>query len=313
MSMIALNSTSKMLRLLADETRLRILHLLAEEELSGTDLVEILNMAQSRIATHLSVLRENDLVSKRRVGRRSLYTLRDGEHSAFLERVLQEARSAPEFDIDLQALEALRRHRREKTRSYFDRVAATFAEQILPGRTWEGLARAMLQLAPRGRYVDLGVGDGLLTLMLAEVAESVTAVDLSTEMLDALRDRAEARGIENIDFLAGEIENVPLPDGCADVVVMSQALHHADVPEHALGEAARILRPGGRLLVIDLLRHTEAWVREKLEHRHLGFLESTLRDLLQQTGFQSVAVQNAARDPHPPHFMTLVATGTKPN
>lgn len=310
--MLALDGTSKLLKILGDATRLRILHLLDEEELSGTDLVEILNMAQSRIATHLSVLRRRALVTQRRDGRRTLYSLSDGVHADLLRRVLAEAKSAQEFEVDTRALNALRMRRLEKTRSYFDRVAATFAEQILPGRTWEGLARALLLLAPRGRYVDLGVGDGLLTLMLAQVAETVTAVDLSTEMLETLEERARAEGVANIEYVQGEIEQVPLPDGHADVVVMSQALHHADVPETSLAESMRILRPGGRVLVIDLLQHAEGWVREKLQHRHLGFSQSELQDLLTRAGFEGVSVHSAARDPHPPHFVTLVASGSKP-
>lgn len=311
--MLALDGTSRLLKILGDATRLRILHLLDEEELSGTDLVEILNMAQSRIATHLSVLRRRQLVTQRRIGRRTLYSLSDGVHTDFLRRVLSEAKNAQEFEVDTRALQALRLRRLQKTRSYFDRVAATFEDQILPGRTWEGLARGLLLLAPRGHYVDLGVGDGLLTLMLAQVADSVTAVDLSSEMLDKLEERAQSEGVDNIDYVRGEIENVPLPDAETDVVVMSQALHHADVPERSLAESFRLLRPGGRLLVIDLLQHAEGWVREKLQHRHLGFSQSELQTLLERAGFVDVVVQNAARDPHPPHFVTLVATGSKPS
>lgn len=311
-TMLALDGTSKLLKILGDATRLRILHLLDEEELSGTDLVEILNMAQSRIATHLSVLRKRALVTQRRDGRRTLYSLGQGSHADLLRRVLDEAKSAQEFEVDTRALHALRVRRLEKTRSYFDRVAATFAEQILPGRTWEGLARALLMLAPKGRYVDLGVGDGLLTLMLAQVADSVTAVDLSSEMLEKLEERAKAQNVNNIEYLRGEIEKVPLPDAHADVVVMSQALHHADVPDASLRESLRILRPGGRILVIDLLQHAETWVREKLQHRHLGFSQQELESLLTTTGFANVSVQSAARDPHPPHFVTLVASACKP-
>src|SRR6185436_19097660 len=121
------------------------------------------------------------------------------------------------------------------------RVAASFGDELLPGRTWEGLARALLQLAPRGRYADLGIGDGLLTLMLAEVAQVVTAVDISQAMLSQLAARAKAKGIHNIETVEGDIESLPLPDSSHDVVVMSQALHHAHDPERALREAGRVL------------------------------------------------------------------------
>jgi ArsR family transcriptional regulator len=109
-----------------------------------------------------------------------------------------------------------------------------------------------------------------------------------------------------------DIEDLPLEDGSFEVAVLSQALHHAQVPARALREAARILAPGGRLLVIDLLAHAEDWVREKLQHVHLGFTEAELEQHMREAGFRSVAIQRAARDPHPPYFITLVATGLRP-
>jgi ArsR family transcriptional regulator len=226
---------------------------------------------------------------------------------------MKENHGSPELAADLAGLETLRQARREKSRAYFDRVAASFGEQLLPGRTWEGLARALIQLAPRGRYADLGVGDGLLTLMLAEVADVVTAVDISPEMLGALTARAKKRGITNLETVEGEIEDLPLPDASHDVAVMSQALHHAQDPVQALSEARRILVPGGRILAIDLLAHNEEWVREKLEHVHLGFTEAALGEALQAAGFDRCSIQRAARDPQPPHFMTLVATARRPS
>lgn len=297
---------------MGDETRLRILRLLRREELTGTDLMEILNMGQSRISTHLSLLKEVGLVTDRRAGRHSFFSIARNPASELLERILEQNGEAPEFETDQRGLEDLMLRKRDEAQSYFDRVAASFGEQILPGRTWEGLARAILKLAPRARYADLGVGDGLLTLMLAEVAKKVVAVDLSPKMLDHLRQRAKAKGFNNIETIKGELDDLPLEEQTIDVAVLSQALHHAEIPLRALQEAARILVPGGRVLVIDLLAHTEDWVREKLQHRHLGFTESRLEDLMREAGLKDVSVQRAARDPQPPHFMTLIATATKP-
>jgi SAM-dependent methyltransferase len=310
-AMMALSTSSRRLRALADETRLRILHLLRQEELSCSDLMEVLNMGQSRVSTHLTLLKEVGLVADRRAGRRNLYSLQAGPAAELVERVLGDAETAPELTTDAAGLGALRVRRLAESRAYFDRVAASFGEQILPGRTWEGLSRALLRLAPRGRFVDVGVGDGLLTLMLAEVAESITAVDISPEMLRQLAQRAERKGLTNLETVEGELEELPLPDRSFDVAVLSQALHHADDPARALSEACRVLAPGGRLLVIDLLAHTEEWVREKLQHRHLGFGEVELEALLSAAGLSDVCVQRAARDPQPPHFMTLVASGTR--
>ncbi len=309
---MSLNSTSRFLKALADDSRLRILHLLAQEDLSGTDLMEVLNLGQSRVSTHLNLLKEVGLVIDRREGRRAIYSLAAGPGSALLGHVMKGSARAPELETDLAGLEVLRQARRDKQRAYFDRVAASFGEELLPGRTWEGLARALLQLAPHGRYADLGVGDGMLTLMLTEVAEVVTAVDLSPEMLAQLLARAKKQGVKNLETVEAEIEDLSLPDASHDVVVMSQALHHAREPVAALREACRILVPGGRLLLIDLLAHSEEWVREKLEHRHLGFTEVQLETDLGRAGFDRVAIQRAARDPQPPHFMTLVATARRP-
>jgi ArsR family transcriptional regulator len=310
--MIGLTSTSRLLKALGDETRLRMLHLLAHEELAGTDLMEILNMGQSRVSTHLNLLKEVGLVTDRRVGRRSNYAILPGPAAALVELSLKESEKSPEFLADLAGLESLRERRRVETRSYFDRIAATFGDEPLPGRTWEGLARALLLLAPRVRYADLGVGDGMLTMMIAEVARQVTAVDLSTEMLGALLARARAKGLDNIETVEGDIEDLPLPDASHDVVVLSQALHHAEQPAKALREALRILVPGGRLLLLDLLAHGEDWVREKLHHVHLGFTENDLEEKIRDAGFTQVKLQRAARDPQPPHFMTLIATATRP-
>jgi ArsR family transcriptional regulator len=310
--MIGLTGTSRLLKALADETRLRILHLLGHEELSGTDLMEILNMGQSRISTHVALLKEVGLVVDRKHGRRSLFSIAPGPAAGLWEDILEENRSSPELQADLAGLEALRERRKLESRAYFDRVAAAFGEQILPGRTWEGLARALVQLAPRGRYADLGIGDGMLTLMLSEVAKTVTAVDISPEMLAQLRARAAKQGITNVETVEGEIEDLPLPDASFDVAVLSQALHHAAHPSRALAEARRILVSGGRLLVIDLLAHTEDWVRDQLQHVHLGFTEVALGELLAEAGFERTVLHRAARDPQPPHFMTLVATGLAP-
>ncbi|MHC4375326.1 MAG: ArsR/SmtB family transcription factor [Planctomycetota bacterium] len=311
--MVHLGDTARLLKALGDENRLRLIHLLAVEELSVGELVEVLNLGQSRISAHLALLKEVGLVADRRLGRKSLYKLLDGPGCDLARELLKDADQSPEMQADRAGLEALLARRREEARSYFDRVAAAFGEQVLPGRTWEGLARGLLRLAPRARYVDLGIGDGLLTLMLAQVGERVTAVDLSTQMLDGLQQRAHKQGLDNIECVEGEIEELPLEGEQFDVAVLSQALHHARLPQRALDEAFRVLVPGGRVLVLDLLAHNEEWVRDKLQHQHLGFTDQALEEHLASAGFVDVTVQRAARDPHPPHFMTLLAIGHKPS
>ncbi|MEM6672594.1 MAG: metalloregulator ArsR/SmtB family transcription factor [Planctomycetota bacterium] len=307
---MALSSTSRLLKVLGDETRLRLLNLVRKGELAVGELQEILNMGQSRISTQLTHMKEVGLVVDRRAGRRSYYSLNAAGPVELIAQLLDDAELAEEFRADDAGYKAILERRKRDSRAYFDRVAAAFGEQVLPGRTWEGLARGLLRLAPRARYVDLGIGDGMLTLMLAEIAESVTAVDLSPEILSQLESRATAKGIANIDTVEADIEDLPLGSGSYDVAVLSQALHHANDPENALAEARRVLKPGGKLLVLDLLAHGEDWVRERLQHLHLGFTEADLSRLVSRAGFTDVSVERAARDPQPPHFMTLLATGT---
>jgi ArsR family transcriptional regulator len=310
--LIPIEETTRTLRALADETRLRMLALLEQGELSVSELQEALNMGQSRVSTQLTQLREAGLVQDRRSGRRSFYQLTNGRSSELLDGVLAPHRDSEDFQRDQEGLKAILARRREESRSYFDRVAAAFGEQVLPGRTWEGLSRAILRLAPRGSYADLGIGDGLLTLMLAQVAEKVTAVDLSGEMLSQLELRATKRDLHNIEYVKGDIEDLPLPEKQFDVVVLSQALHHAQRPERALAEARRIVKPGGRLLVIELLAHNELWVKEQLQHVHQGFTEIELTKMIGAAGFEDLLLERAARDPQPPHFMTLVASALAP-
>ncbi len=308
--MMELPDSTRLLKALGDETRLRILNLLSREELHGSDLMEILNMGQSRVSTHLNLLKEVGLVADRRAGRRSYYHLLP--QAPLVQEVLAGSAGTPEFYADEAGLEALQARRKQEARSYFDRVAGGFGDENMPGRTWEGLCRSLIQLLPRVRYADLGIGDGLLTMMLAGIAESVTAVDLSSEMLAQLSQSASSAGLDNIETVQGDIDSLPLPDESFDVVVLSQALHHSEHPERAMSEAVRILQPGGRLLVIDLLAHNEEWVRDKLQDRQQGFTEGKLEALLNGAGLEAIHIQRVARDPHPPHFMTLLATGIRP-
>ena len=248
-------------------------------------------MGQSRVSTHLALLKEVGLVVDRRAGRRTLYSIaartRGGAVGAGRSR---ENRSSPEFEADLAGLRgAARRGGARSARLLRPRRGEL--RRAAPARPHVGgtRARASLQLAPRGRYADLGIGDGLLTLMLAEVADAVTAVDISPRDARAARRRARAaQGIANVETVEGEIEDLPLPDASHDVVVMSQALHHArDRRSARCSRRARILVPGGRLLVIDLLAHTEDWVREQLEHGTSASPRALLEQLLCASGLRA--------------------------
>ena len=246
-------------------------------------------MGQSRISTHLALLKEVGLVIDRRAGRRSYYSIHAGPAASLWERVLAESEKSPEFEADREGLEALRRRRVDTTRSYFDRVAASFGQQPLPGRTWEGLARGVLQLAPRVRYADLGIGDGMLTLMLSEVARPRHGRRHLRRRCSASSRRARRR--------RGSATSRPSrarsrTSRCPTHRTTSPSSQPGPAPRRGPG-ARRSSRgtpdPGsrsGRVLVIELLAHSEDWVREKLQHRHLGFTEIAARGTPERGGLQ---------------------------
>ena len=149
---MSLSSTSRLLKVLGDETRLRLLNLLRKGELAVGELQEILNMGQSRISTQLTQMKDVGLVNDRRAGRRSYYSLASDAPKDLVAQVLDDEELATEFRADMAGLQALLERRRRESRAYFDRVAAAFGEQVLPGRTWEGLSRGLLRLAPRALH-----------------------------------------------------------------------------------------------------------------------------------------------------------------
>jgi len=311
---IDLDQTSAALKALADPTRLRILHLLSHEELTVAELQRILGMGQSRVSSHLAQIRKAGLVADRKDGTKSFYSRVPGAGAA--EQLFEDLRGSlsrlPEVQCDLAGLAEVRARRQDETRAYFDRIADALEHEYLPGRTWEGLAKALFRLLPPQRVADLGIGSGELTLLLCRSSEQVIGVDSSRAVLDSVARKAAKGGVENLDLREGEIEDLPLADGEVDLVVFSQALHHAREPARALAEAWRALGPGGRLLVLDLRRHGEQWVREKFQDRWPGFLEQELRALCEGAGFADVDTSIVAREREPPYFETLLATARRP-
>jgi ArsR family transcriptional regulator len=310
----SLAETSRALRALADPTRLRILHLLTQQELTVAELTRILATGQSTVSQHLAQLRDAALIVDRKDGTKSYYSRAPatGPAAQAWAELSAAIGAAPESRVDAAALKEALAARRHEARAYFDRIAEAIEHEYLPGRTWEGLAKAAIRLLPRRRVADLGIGGGELTLLFCRASERVIGVDSSKAMLERVRAKAKRAGVKNLELRHGEIEALPLADGEVDLVVLSQALHHAEDPRRALAEAFRALAPGGRLLVLDLLRHKEQWTREKFQDRWPGFRERELADLLAALGFVDVDTSIVARERQPPFFQTLLAVAGKP-
>jgi ubiquinone/menaquinone biosynthesis C-methylase UbiE/biotin operon repressor len=309
-------STINLLRLLADPTRLRLLLLLDDAELSVAELQEILGMGQSRISTHLAQLKRAGVVEDRRAGKNVYYGARkiagpDGARARLHEVMRTLAREIPETSRDRTALKLALRKRQDKTREYFDELAGKFGRNYVPGRSWKALAHALITLLPRLTVADLGAGEGTLSQLLAKRARKVIAVDNSPKMVDFGSALAKKHGLKNLEYRLGDIEAPPIAKSSVDLAILSQALHHALKPERAVAAAHGILKTNGRIIVLDLLSHRFEKARELYADQWLGFSEVRLHELLENAGFKEVEVSVVSREQQSPHFQTVLATGTK--
>jgi ArsR family transcriptional regulator len=304
-------------RLLGDATRLRLLRVLARDRFNVTELTGILGVAQSGVSRHLGLLRDAGLVREERDGGYTFYRLEDraagrgrgGAQLAALWPVLDAQFAAAGQDRavkeDEARLQEVLRLRHENFDSHGD------VRQLVPGRSWAAWARALGHLLPPLEVADLGCGEGYLAIEMARWANRVIAVDRSETVLERARDLARRRRVSNIVWKRGDLIKLPIEDASVDVALLSQTLHHATRPERVLAEAVRICRPGGKVLVLDLREHDQAWVRERLGDERLGFADAELERLLRAAGVERVRVTIGARRTGDP-FTVLIASGSLP-
>lgn len=275
---------------LSDECRLRILRALSLAELSVAELVKVLGYPQSTVSRHLKPLRDVELVATRRNGTSVYYHIGDRMGDEKLSGLLE--RSLAGLPGEAEDRASVRREldfRRQQSRDFFENMAGSYGALTEPGGGWGAIAAALAAGFSGKDVADLGSGEGALSLILARFCKTVVSVDISPRMLDVIRQAARTRGMdETIRLVEGELENLPLDEASVDAVFLSQALHHAADPKMALGEACRILRPGGRLLILDLVDHEEEWVREAYGDLWLGFDASGLRQRLESLGMRGI-------------------------
>ncbi|MEM1221411.1 MAG: metalloregulator ArsR/SmtB family transcription factor [Verrucomicrobiota bacterium] len=303
----------EILKLLADSTRVRILSLLKKEELSVAELQEILDMGQSRISSHLALLRQGELVQDRREGKKTFYALHgaDPEMSALMEAAYKAVENTEQITQDSANLRRILEKRKRHAEEYFNSVAGRLGKNYCPGRSWEAIGHFLLHLTPKISIADLGAGEGVLSQLLARRAEQVICVDNSAKMVEFGRELAKKNDITNLRYELGDIESVPLKDSSVDLALLSQALHHAQHPELAVKEAFRILKPGGQLIVLDLLEHHFEKARELYADIWLGFSENKLYQFLKDAGFRQIEVNVVSRETTEPGFETVLASGFK--
>jgi ArsR family transcriptional regulator len=297
-------------RVLADSTRLRLLRVLHHDRFNVSELTAILGIAQSSVSRHLALLKDAGLVSEERAGGFVYYRLRDQDAAAsplwaVLAAEFAEGGADGAAAADTVRMQEVLRRRREE----FDPSADP--RQIVPGQSWAAWARALGHLLPALDVADIGCGEGYLTLEIARWARHVTGIDRSDDVLERAKAMGERRQAANVTWRKGDLARMPLRDESIDLAVFTQSLRYATDPERALAETSRVLRPGGRILVLDLKEHDQTWVQARFGDRRAGFAPGELEGLLQAAGFRGVRLSIGTRQAGNP-FVVVIASGTWP-
>ena len=290
------------LKAAGEETRLRILALLAEAELTVSDLTQILRQSQPRISRHLKLLVEAGLVERFREGAWAFFRLAEGSGSAALARDMI-GRLDPKdsmIALDRDRLAAVRTARASAAQDYFRSHAAQWdriRKLHVPDDAVEGAIRDALADRPFRALLDLGTGTGRILEMFGPGLERGLGIDLSLDMLLLARDRLERAGLRHCSVRQGDIYDLAVPAGSFDAVVIHQVLHFLDDGGRAIREAARVLAPSGRLLVVDFAPHDLEFLREEHAHRRLGFTSETVEQWMTAAGLDVTMHRSLSPEP----------------
>jgi ArsR family transcriptional regulator len=315
-------------KLLGDETRLRVLALLQDNELAVGEIQKVLGIGQSTLSSQLALMKEQDLVAGRKEGQKVFYRIPLDPSSrklALLREALASAAHAKWHARDRRHLEKTLRERAESSREFFNRQAVQNMQS--PGQTWQALAHGLITLIHGHRVVDLGCGSGRLARQFAASGNAVTGVDSSEEQIRlakadarashpsaALGDRGSPiqnpHGAEAV-FVLASMEATGLPAGAFDLALLSQSLHHAANPSEVIREAHRLLAPGGKLLILDLLAHEADWMRSKFGDFWLGFSETDLKSWVSAAGFSPAHFEITPPSPEYPDLEGVLVVGEK--
>ena len=307
-----LEGWSSRLKVFADATRVRLLALLEREELTVAELSAITRLAQPRVSTHLSKLKEAGLVRDRRAGVSAYYRFDDGALDGAqraLWTTLREGSDDPLLRQDAERVADVLASR-AADQNWADTVAGDMERHYSPGRTWEAMARSALPLLEPGDVLDVASGDGVLAELLAPHSHRYVCLDSSTKVVLAASERL--RKLKNVEVREGDMHALPFDDAHFDLVVLMHALTYAEHPAQAVAEAARVLRPGGRLLLTSLARHEHRNVVEAYGHVNLGFGEKDLQKFATKAGIEVTSCETVTRERRPPHFEVIALIGKKP-
>ena len=309
---LSLEQGTALCRLLADATRLRLLLLLEAHELTVAELTQVTRLAQSRVSTHLARLQRAGLVRQRRDGSAAFYSATDAAREGVagsLWELLRTQITDAQARVDRErAAEVIRERRRAQT--WAESVAGRMERQYSPGRTWEATARALMGLQNLGDVLDIACGDGVLAELMTGQARSVTGVDISPTLIAAARERL--KGDAHVTFIEADMHALPLGPASFDHVFLMHALAYTKHPQEAIREAARVLRPGGRLVVSALNAHAHKATMQAYDHVNLGIAPAALRKLLEQAGLAVESCRVTSREERPPYFEVITALAKRP-
>ena len=308
-----LEGWSSRLKVFADATRVRLLALLEREELTVAELSAITRLAQPRVSTHLSKLKEAGLVRDRRSGVSAYYRFDEAALDSAqlaLWQTLREGSDDPLLRQDRDRVAAVLAARASE-QNWADSVAGDMERHYSPGRTWEALARSALPLLEPGDVLDIASGDGVLAELLAPHSNRYVCLDSSTKVVLAASERL--RRLENVEVREGDMHTLPFAAAQFDLVVLMHALTYSEHPAQAVAEAARVLRPGGRLLLTSLARHEHRQAVEAFGHVNLGFAEKELQKFVAKAGLDLISSQTVTPERRPPHFEVITLMAHKPS
>ena len=300
-------------KVLADEARLRILRAVSQAELSVAELVESLELPQSTVSRHLKPLKQVSLLDSRRDGTSVYYFCGTLFHDADFKSLLQNRlKELPDAQADSVAVDKVLDKRRRKRLAFFDEVAGQYESLAEPGGGWDALGAVLATGFMDAEGAALGCGEGTLALMLSRFAKRVTCVDQSQKMLDLVGERARALGFEDrLDFIQTDVETLSFDREQFDAIFLSQSLHHVSVPRDVVVRASCGLKPGGKLLILDLLKHDHEWTREQWADQWLGFDVDEVREWMEEAALDVICVDSLKG--FAPDLSVLMAVGLKHN
>ncbi len=297
---------------LADESRIRLVLLLQQQELTVAELAEITRLAQPRVSTHLSNLKNHQLVLARKQGVSSYYRLNTDQFSStypgLLEMVNKHYADNPLVQQDNTQLTRVMTSQ-AATNQWVDSVAGDMERHYSPGRTWEATTRVIAKLAQLGQVLDLGSGDGVLAELLAKNSQQYTCVDNNSKAIEAAK--ARLKHLDNVKFYQSDIHALPFEADQYDCVLMLHVLTYSTEPQQVIQQAQKVCKPGGHLLISTLHQHNHKSVLTDYGHKNLGFDTQQLTQWCQDAGFHQIQANISSQEQRKPHFKIITVEATK--